>query len=232
LPSIVRQIAGRFLIMLDNLTNFIGRVGHWGYLIIFIGVTLECAALFFLPGESLVLFGGFLAGRGVLDWGDLAILVSMGAILGYCIGFEIGRRFGRRGVLRYGRWVGIGERHLDRIDAFFARHGGKTVLIGRFTSFFRPLVALAAGSAKLPFGQFLLYNVLGGILWSVTFVLLGYFFGASWQIIERSIGRAGGIVGLVLLFVGVGIWLWRTAVRALANWERQSNAGYLQKPPQ
>jgi membrane protein DedA with SNARE-associated domain len=199
--------------MLDHFINFLGRVGDWGYLIIFICVTLECAALFFLPGESIILIGGFLAARGILYWGDLMLIVSAGAILGYCIGFEIGRRFGKDGLLRYGRWIGIREWHLDRVDGFFAQHGGATVFIGRFASFLRAFVGLVAGSAKMPYGRFLLYNVLGGGVWSILYVLIGYFVGASWQIVEGWIGRAGAVVGIVSLLVGVGIWRSRRAIR-------------------
>lgn len=168
-------------------------------------MTLECAAIFFIPGESLVLIGGFFAARGHLDLIDLILVVSAGAILGYCIGFELGRRFGRPRLLQMGRWVGLREKHLDQGDAFFARYGGGAVFLGRFTWFRRPFVSLAAGSSNMTFRRFLFYNFAGGILWSATFALLGYCFGASWRTADRWMGDASLLGVLMLLVVGARV---------------------------
>lgn len=178
--------------MLDPLLAALSRLGHWSYLFIFLGATLESAAFLglFVPGEALVIFSGFLAARGLLDVGDLIVIVAAGAILGDSIGYELGRHLGRPWLVRYGRWVGLRAAHLERVDAFFARHGGKTVFLGRFVGFARALAPFVAGSSRMRYRQFLPYNVLGGILWSIGFVLVGYFCGASWQVAERWIGRA------------------------------------------
>jgi membrane protein DedA with SNARE-associated domain len=195
--------------MLEHLIHFIGRVGHWGYLVIFIGVTLECAAFFFLPGESLVVIGGFYAARGQLDLRVLTVIVSVGAILGYCLGFELGRGLDRARILHLGRWVGLRERHFHKAETFFTQYGGRTVLIGRFTWVLRAFGALVAGSSKMPYRRFLFYNALGGILWSVGFLLLGYFVGASWPIIVRWIGRTDVFLGIILILVGEVLWVRR-----------------------
>jgi membrane protein DedA with SNARE-associated domain/membrane-associated phospholipid phosphatase len=201
--------------VLDHLIASLSRLGQWGYLLIFLGATLEAAAFLGLlvPGESLVVFSGFLASRRLLDVGDLVVIVAAGAILGDSIGYELGRRMGRSWLVRSGRWVGLGAAQLERVDAFFARHGGKTVFLGRFVGFLRALAPFVAGSSRMPYRQFLPYNVLGGILWSLSFVLLGYFFGASWQVAEHWIGRASAIVGGVLLLVIALLWLWRWLTR-------------------
>ncbi|HZR46298.1 MAG TPA: DedA family protein [Candidatus Manganitrophaceae bacterium] len=193
--------------MIERLAGFIERVGHWGYLIVFLGATLEASAFLgiVVPGESLVLIGGFLANQGVLDLGDLIVLVALGAVLGDSIGYELGRYLGRSWLLRYGRWAGLRPEHLDRVDQVFERHGGKSVFFGRFIGFLRALVPFIAGASRMRYRQFLFYNALGGILWSITFVLLGYFLGASWQVAEKWVGRAGGIGGAVFLLL---IFLW------------------------
>ena len=200
--------------MFDHLVHLVTLLGHWGYLVIFLGVLLECAAFFGMvfPGETLALFGGFLASQGVLDVGDLIILVCLGAILGDSIGYEFGRRLGRKWLLRYGRWVGVRERHLIRAEQFFADHGGKAVLLGRTTAFLRAFTPFVAGASRMPYRRFVLYNAAGGILWSVTFVALGYVAGASWRVLESWIGRASIILaGLVALGLGTA-WLWRKLV--------------------
>jgi membrane protein DedA with SNARE-associated domain/membrane-associated phospholipid phosphatase len=201
--------------MLDHLIRLVSHLGHWGYLIIFLGALLESAAFLGLvvPGESLVLLGGFLAAQGVLDVGDLLTLVAVGAIIGDSIGYELGRHFGRSWLLRHGRWAGLRARHFAPVDAFFEHHGGKTVFIGRFVGFLRALSPFVAGSSGMHYPRFLMYNVLGAVLWSVAFVLLGYFLGASWRLVEHWIGPASAILGGLLLLVIVLGWLWRWTIR-------------------
>ncbi len=195
--------------MLDYLINLVSRLGHWGYLVIFLAVTLESAAFlgFLLPGETLVLLGGFLAAQGTLDWGDLMVLVCIGAVLGDSIGYEVGRYLGRERILRFS-WFGLRQKHLEQVEEFFRRHGGKAVFFGRFTALLRALTPFVAGSSGMGYPRFFLYNAAGGLVWGVGFVLLGYFVGASWQVAERWIGRASAIVGGTLLLIFALTWLW------------------------
>ncbi|MGE5607638.1 MAG: bifunctional DedA family/phosphatase PAP2 family protein [Bacillota bacterium] len=201
--------------MLDRLTNLIAQLGHWGYLIIFLAVTLESAAFlgFVVPGETLVVFGGFLAARRVLKLADLIPLVCIGAILGDSIGYEVGKHLGRAWLLRHGRWVGLHEAHLKKVEGFFERHGGKTVIIGRFSAFLRALTPFVAGTSHMRYFRFLFYNALGGIVWGVIFVLLGYFLGASWKLIEHWVGRASAVLGGTFLLILALVWLGRWLIR-------------------
>jgi undecaprenyl-diphosphatase len=209
-------------VVIDQLVEHVSRLGHWSYLIFFLGAALECSAFLGLlvPGESLVLVGGFFASLGLVDLKDLIVVVAIGAILGDSVGYELGRHLGRPWLIRYGRRVGIRAAHLDRAERFFARHGGKTVFIGRFIGFLRALAPFAAGSSRMPYRSFLMFNVLGAILWASSFVLLGYFFGQSWQLAERWIGRASAIVGGTLLVLFALIWVWRWASRHEADLKR------------
>lgn len=212
--------------MLDQLINLVSRLGHWGYLVIFLVAALECSAFLGLvvPGESLVLLGGFFAASGQLDLGDLIIIVAIGAILGDSIGYQLGRRLGRPWLLRYGRRLGLRQAHMDRVDDFFTRHGGKIIFIARFIGFLRALAPFVAGSSRMPYGRFLFYNAAGAILWSTAFVLFGYFVGASWQVAERWIGRASAIVGGALLLVLGLVWFWRWLVRHEADLKQRWQA--------
>lgn len=191
--------------------GLVERLGHWGYIIIFIGATLESAAFvgFVVPGESLVLVAGFLAAVGVLDLAPVLVVVALGAVIGDSIGYELGRRLGRPWLERFGPRLGLRAERIADVDRFFADHGGKAVLLGRFVGFLRALAPFVAGASRMPYGRFLFYNATGGVLWAVSFVLLGYVLGASWHVAERWIGRATLIGFAVVAVVVVGLWLRR-----------------------
>ena len=184
--------------MIDFFVAWVSGIGHWAYLAIFLVVSLESAAFlgFFMPGETVVFLGGFLASQGVLDAKLLVPLVAMAAILGDSIGYELGRLLQKSWFLTYGCWLGLRETHWERIEVFFQRHGGKTVFLARFSAFFRILVPFFAGAARLKYVHFLLFNVLGGVVWAVGSVALGYLAGASWRVVEHWIGRAALLVAL------------------------------------
>ena len=201
--------------MIDYLINLVGRLGEWGYLIVFIGAALESAAFMGLlvPGEMLVVAAGFFAAQGLLDLKDLIVLVACGAIIGDSIGYELGRHASRDWLLRHGRWTGLRAAHFERVDAFFAHHGGKAVLIGRFVGLLRALAPFVAGASRMRYPLFLAYNALGGLAWAICFVLLGYLAGASWQVAAQWIGAASAIIGGALLLVGGLTWLWNWLAR-------------------
>ena len=212
--------------MLDYLINFAGRLGHWGYLVIFLVLALECQPLLGLvmPGESLVLVGGFLAGQGLLDLGDLIVVISMAAILGDSIGYELGRHLGRGWLLQQGGRFGLRQEHLERVDGFFARHGGKAVFGSHFLHLLRALMPFVAGARRMRYLKFLLYNAVGCIVWATVFVLLGYVAGESWRVAAKWIGRGSEIAGGALLLAIVLGWLWRWLGRHEADVKRRWRA--------
>ncbi|OAI42981.1 hypothetical protein AYO41_03100 [Verrucomicrobia bacterium SCGC AG-212-E04] len=201
--------------MLESLVSLVERVGPWGYVIIFVIVMLECqpGLGFFMPGETLVVAGGFFASQGLFSLPGLIVLVTVAAILGDTCGFEIGLRLGRRWLLRHGKWLGVREKQLDRVDAYFHRHGGKSVFFGHFMHIFRALMPFIAGSCKMPYSRFIAYNSVGCVLWATIFTLLGFFFGESLPLIERWLGRASAIALGIALFAGICYWLWHGARR-------------------
>ena len=212
--------------MLANLISLADRLGHWGYLIIFLVVAMECQVFLGLamPGESLVLAGGFFARRGLLDLGDLIFLVSAAAILGDTIGYQLGRYLGRGWLLTHGRRFGFHQERLERVEGFFDRHGGKAVFAGHFMHLMRALMPFVAGSCRMRYLRFFLFNAAGCIVWATTFVLVGYFVGASWQVAARRIGRASEVAGgALLLAIALG-WLWRWLGQHEADVQRRWQA--------
>lgn len=212
--------------MLDYLINLATRLGHWGYLIIFFVSCAETAFFlgFLVPGETLVIVCGFLARQGVFELDGLIATVATGSALGDTIGYMLGRRFGRDWLLRHGHRFGLRPQHWDRVNAYFERHGAKTVLIARFVGFLRALVPFTAGTSGMDYWRFFRFNIAGAILWASACVLLGYCLGASWQVAEKWIGRASGILVGTLAVALLLYWLWRWVVRheteLKARWHR------------
>ncbi|MDD2732880.1 MAG: bifunctional DedA family/phosphatase PAP2 family protein [Desulfuromonadaceae bacterium] len=201
--------------MLDYLIKSVGSLGHWGYLVIFLVVALECQALLGLvmPGESLVLAGGFLAYQGVFDPVLLVMVISIAAILGDSIGYELGRHLGRGWLLKHAGHLRLRQETLDRVDAFLDTHGGKAVFGSHFLHLLRALMPFVAGDRRMRYGKFLLFNAIGCVVWASVFVLLGYAAGESWRVAAKWVGIASEILGgALLLVVALGL-LWRWAGR-------------------
>ena len=132
-------------------------------------------------------FGGAVAGQGDVALPLIAI-TWFAALLGDTSSFLLGRRLGRGFVLRHGPRVGINEERLSRVEDYFDRHGGKTILIGRFIGLVRALAPFIAGSSGMRYRAFVPYSILGTGIWSTGHILVGYFF-------SRSIDRAAEYAG-------------------------------------
>ncbi len=190
--------------MEERLLNFI--VPHlidWGYYFIFVMAFLETSAFVGLvvPGESAIVLGGFCAGMGLLNVAAIIGVGTLGAVLGDTVGYFLGYRYGEPFFRRYGRWFGIRPDYLDDARDFFARHGGKTVFLGRFMAWLRAFAPVAAGIARMPYHAFFVANVSGAIAWVTTFTVMGYFVGNNWNVIEKYLGRAGIAASLAGIIV-------------------------------
>jgi len=139
-----------------------------------------------LPGETAVFLGGVLASQHRLSvW--LVILVGcLGAIIGDSIGYEVGRHYGDRMLAKFPRWL-IKPENREKAQELLRRKGGRAVFVGRFTAALRALVPGLAGASRLPYGRFLVFNILGGVSWAVAVALVGYFAGSSFRAAEHRL---------------------------------------------
>jgi len=186
--------------ILETLTNLMAR---WGYWIVFFGVMVENAGIP-VPGETILLAAGFFASRGLFSLPAVISIAATGAIIGDNCGYWIGRRLGRRLLLRYGKYVLLTEKRFQSMERFFKGHGDKMVISARFITGFRVFTALFAGASHMVWPRFLLFNAIGAILWSVAMGLLGFFFGHSWALLERWIKGSGLILaGAVMLALAI-----------------------------
>jgi len=176
------------------------------YLVIGLLVFGEAAVFvgFVLPGETAVVLGGVLASQQVISIWLLAGLVVIAAVVGDSVGYEVGRHFGDPlldlGPLR---------RHRGRLDGareFLRSRGGSAVFLGRWTAFLRAVMPGLAGLSRMPYPTFLTFNALGGLVWGITFCLVGYLAGNSYHVVEQVIGR--GAAGMTVLVLVAALLIW------------------------
>lgn len=189
----------------------------WGLLILFGATFLESSIVVasVVPGESVLLLGGFLSSPSAvpgradppLDLPEVISVAFAGAFLGDIVGYLIGRWAGRTIVRRFGRFILLSERRMPILESYFTSYGGRAILLGRFAPFLRSVRTLVAGTARMPFGRFLLPDVTGAAAWTAAIGLTGFLFGESWVVAKRYLG-AGGIVAFVLL-AGLFVLTWR-----------------------
>jgi membrane protein DedA with SNARE-associated domain len=196
----------------SGLGGLLDLIGRYGYLAVFFGVMLESSGVP-LPGETVLLLSGALAHRGVLDFGDAVVFGILGAVVGDQLGYWAGRRGGRAFVLRWGRFVLVTPERLGRAEAFFDRHGGRAVFLARFVSGLRVFGALVAGTSRMPWGRFALYNALGGAVWATAAVSIGYFLWASISLVEHWVGRASLLLIAALAVALLLRWVYRRGSR-------------------
>ena len=132
---------------------------------------------FFLPGDSLLFFAGFLSSAGTLPpLPVVAATCAVAAIVGDQVGYMIGKKFGPT-LLQRPDSKFFHAANVRKAEDFFDRHGSKTIVIARFVPIVRTFVPTVAGVSKMHYRTFVVYNVLGGLLWAVGFTTLGYFLG-------------------------------------------------------
>ncbi len=186
-----------------------------GYPAIAFFIFIECVGIP-IPGETMLLLASFYAATdNRLQIPIVIACAAVGAILGDNVGYYIGYKGGRALVQRFGRYFFVKMEHLDKAERFFTRHGAKTVFFGRFISLLRIWSAFLAGMNKMDWRTFLIYNGLGGIVWSTYVGLLGYTAGRVFhehfdqvEQLARTLGWLGfGIAALSIIAIVIFVRL-------------------------
>ncbi|MGB7631772.1 MAG: LssY C-terminal domain-containing protein [Candidatus Deferrimicrobium sp.] len=184
-------------------------LGYWVVLLLSLLESLAFVGVV-VPGAVVVVFAGSLAAKGVFDLGDLVWFASAGAILGDGISFQLGKG----GHIRFREENRIFKPGLlEKGKVFFARHGGKSVFLGRFVGLIRAVIPFVAGLSGMEAKRFYLWNVTSAISWAATHLLTGYFLGQAWRIVEIWSTRFGVVLAAMLLLVMGAYWLKRFAER-------------------
>ena len=196
-----------------------GLIQWGGYVVLTAIVFAETGLLvgFFLPGDSLLVTAGLLASQGFLSVYVMGALLSVAAVVGQSLGYAIGKAAGAHLFTREDSLL-FKRSHLLRAHEFYEKHGAKTVVIARFMPIVRTFVPVVAGAAGMRYRDFTIYNVVGGVLWVWSMLLVGYVLGRYIPGVEKRIDLV--IVLVVLLSISPGMITWlrrRRASRVGAN---------------
>lgn len=207
----------------EHLVQLLADYGVWLYAILFLIIFCETGLVVtpFLPGDSLLFMAGALAAGGGLDPALLIGLLFVAAVLGDTLNYTIGKYFGAR----MSRWENsrfFNKRALQRTEEFYARHGGKTIVIARFMPIVRTFAPFVAGMAHMEYRRFAFYNIFGAALWVAPLTMLGYWFG-NLPFIKQNLSLVVmGIIALSLMPLVVAWWNERrSSARASAELPKQ-----------
>lgn len=193
-----------------GVTEFFAAVGMrvmeaTGYAGVFLLMTAESMVLP-VPSEAVMPFVGFLVAEGTMSAALAVLLATLGSLVGSLLSYAIGRFGGRPLVVRYGKLLLLDVADLERAEAFFARRGAATILVGRFIPIVRHLISLPAGAARMPLVPFCLLTAVGAGIWNAFLSWCGHALRSNWETVLRysrwvDVLVLGALVSLTVLFV-------------------------------
>ena len=177
----LKSIVDLFLHLDEYLSVAIQNYGVWTYALLFIVIFIETGLVVtpFLPGDSLLFAAGTFAALGSLNIYLLWGLLFIAAVLGDTVNYWIGHKLGLAIFDTQNRWLKkvLKKEYLEKTEAFYAKHGGKAIVLARFVPIVRTFAPFVAGVGTMDYGRFISYNVIGGFLWVSLFLFMGNFFG-------------------------------------------------------
>jgi membrane-associated protein len=199
------------------LTDLSDTLGPWTYVLVGALAFLETGAFVGLiaPGETAIVLGGVVAAQGDVNLALMVLLAWLAAALGDLVSFALGKRLGRRFVLERGPRLGITAPRLERVESFFARHGAKAILAGRFIGIVRAVAPFLAGASDMRLRAFLPWSLIGTAVWATTFTLIGFAFNRSFNSAADTLTH--GALALAVLAAGALAWRAQVARSAAKN---------------
>lgn len=199
-------------------TTLEGLASPWAYVVVGLLALLESAAFvgIVVPGETAMIFGGFLASQGRASLALLATVSAAGAIAGDSVGYGLGS-LGAEPLRRSRLGRRIGDARLRAAEEYLRRRGGVAVFTGRFVGVLRALVPFFAGAGRMPYKRFLIWNVAGAVVWAPLCIAIGFLAGDSYRLVGEYVGRTGVVIGGVAIGVASTVLLWRHVRRSTAE---------------
>jgi membrane protein DedA with SNARE-associated domain len=165
----------------DIAINIISSLGYWG---VFLAMTLESACIP-LPSEAIMPFAGFVVSEGKMTLWGITIVGALGNLAGSLIAYYVGLKGGRPLLERYGKYILITHKELDRADKWFAKYGHEAVFIGRFLPGIRTFISLPAGIAEMDVKKFSIYTLAGSLPWAFALGYVGVMLGPHWDSLKN-----------------------------------------------
>lgn len=197
--SLITHFCICMFIDIPSLVKTAGYIGVFGIIFAETGLLVG----FFLPGDSLLFTAGILASQGYLNIWWLCFGLFFATLIGDNVGYQIGKHLGPK-LFKRPKSFWFNPQHLERSHAFYEKHGAKTVVIARFVPVVRTFSPVVSGLARMKYTKFLVYSVVGALLWAVGLSLLGYWLGTTVPNIEKYI--VPGIIIIILLSISPGIY--------------------------
>lgn len=187
--------------ILEFVKHYISFFGYWG---VGVGMLIESACIP-LPSEVVLPLGGILAQEGRITFLEANLAANIGSMIGSFLAYFVGFYGGRPFILKYGKYFFVSEHHFEKADKTFNKYGVAAVFFGRLLPVIRTFISLPAGIARMNFGKFTLYSLLGMIPWNFMLIYLGYQFGAKYETVVRPIFKKFeyGLIGLIVLAVAL-----------------------------
>jgi len=173
-----------------------------GYVLIFLSAVFESIPIFgsFIPGQTLIIIAGYLAYNGLMNLTVLLLIASLGSIIGDIISFYMGKKLGESFLKKYVKYFLLNNNNLVKTKKLIKENLGKSIFLGRYNGITRSLVPFLCGSLEIKYSLFLYWNIITGILWGSTWVLVGYFAGKSFEIVAKYIGLGIIIATVIAIF--------------------------------
>jgi undecaprenyl-diphosphatase len=194
--------------LLEEVSN---TLGAWTYLLVGVFAFAETGAFVGLvvPGETVMLLGGAVAGQGAISIYVLIAVAWFAAWLGDTTSFFLGRRLGREFVLTHGPRVGISHERFEKVEDYFGSHGGKTIFIGRWISLVRAFAPFIAGSSGMGYRAFVPYSILGTGLWASLHILIGYVFSSAIESAGHYAARGAFVLATLIVVTATTVFVVR-----------------------
>jgi len=183
----------------QTIVEYIGHMGYWG---IFFLMFLE-STFFPFPSEIIMIPAGYLAYKGEMNLYIIILVGILGSVAGALLNYYLAMIFGRKFILKYGKYFFIKEETLNKLDSFFAKHGEISTFTGRLIPGIRQLISLPAGLARMHIAKFSFYTALGAGIWVIVLVAVGYLVGSNEALISEYLKSATliALVSVVLITI-------------------------------
>jgi membrane protein DedA with SNARE-associated domain len=196
-----------------------------GYPGLFVLIVLE-STMVPIPSLLVMPFAGFLASQDEFSLSAILAINSAGALTGSMLSYWLGAAGGKPLLLKYGKYVFVRVRDIEKTEQYFARHGGKTIFIGRFLPVVRHLISIPAGIARMPLAPFLTLTLLGATLWGGGLMILGYELGSRWESVATKLKRVDLMIAACVVLLLLAI-----TIRFVLRRRRERSAGLEQDNP-